>query len=515
MNQHETTPLHNDRAHNDRVHDDRVHDDQVLDDQDDATLRSHFKDAASFIDALSIPTMRRARPRRKRVIALTLVGIAAVGTTGGVQLAKSGQKKDSVLTKVLSEQALPKLILDSPDFEVSSFSEKTALDNQTQVEVLHVRNEKRNWFDIRAIPLTPDQAGPPVTVGTPIKIGAFDAFLDQQADNWTVQWKTHESDIFAFGTGQITPEIRAAVQTVEKLPNQPLTITKPPSAFVAHRIDEEQTNDYYLSYFGRSDGAHSNASVSLSANSPQPFFEDYYQSTNVVVRKGRKISVYKNRPSENWANIAWIDESGALVSLGATLKSDELLTLADTVRTATDLEWKKVLKKKQPQLGEPYLDVLESGTIGEGDSAIDWEFSAPPSKDNSCWKFQFSTNDQEKEACIAKADTDALQLVTATKVGTKPFIYGLTNDKTSNDSYVVRIINSDGESFVEDLTTDQPSVNKRSFAFPLPDDFSGPLTIELYPFDRQWYVETFGQHDTDAYLQDHVEPVFTKTINFE
>jgi hypothetical protein len=481
---------------------------------DDALLRSGFTRATIRIDTAQIPPMRRARSPRKRIIALSLVGIAAIGTTGGVQLAKSRKPKDSVLTKVLSEQPLPKLVIDSPEFMVTSFFDQGEASEPTPYEVLHVRDGKGNWFNIRANPVTVDQVSDP-SDGTPMKVGAYDAVLHQQPETWSVEWKTKETYIFVFGQGTLSPEVRSALASIEKLPAQPLSIKNPPPSFIAHRIEQDVAKNYGIAYFGLVGRSQGSESVTLTVSSSQPFFEDYGGPFSIVTRNGRTIHVPKTSGNPWGQSVFWIDDSGAVVSMSGSLKAQELLALVDVVRPATDLEWRRVLKKKQLGFGQPWIDVLETGTIGEGDSAAEWQFTAPISKSKTCQSFQFSTNDQEKESCIPIADTDALQMAVATHIGTTPFVYGLTNDKASNDSYVVRITDASGDAYVEDLTTDQASVNKRSFAFQLPDDFGGPLTLELFSFDRQWYVDTFGQHDTDTYLPDDAKSVLTKTLNFE
>lgn len=212
--------------------------------------------------------------------------------------------------------------------------------------------------------------------------------------------------------------------------------------------------------------------------------------------------------------VSWSVEGSIWANLDAATSPEKLLALADTVTEATTSEWAAALAKDvQPGPPDPTQATLVDGTLDDGTA---WALASDAKPSGAaCHTVVLNSGDIHVGSCISNDSKGPFRMAKATDAKGAPIVFGITSI-TSEDSNVIRILDATGAEVGQDTTTDQTALDGRAFAIPLDPTAKGPFTVELYDFDREWYVASSDSREGDLpYLKPGSPLLATATVSIE
>ncbi len=438
--------------------------------------------------------------------------LAGSATGGTIQYNASRKNKTvEVATTPDSPGTLPRYILDSPDYALGGYqpagSDVPSVSPATDRSSFYVRAPEDAFFIMRS---AAGEHGQQSTAGRTVSVGTGTGVLRQIRGQWSIDARLSRSAVTAYGYGTIAEATLDALSRL-RLDDEQLDLASFPSSYRV--IPVENVDRVFLTYMPAKSGPFP---LMLLVQETESYFDDLLRNARPVSRGERRYFVTELRgdgPEEIRTNVVWrLDESTA-IRISASGPSATVLDLADAVRLATPDEW-ELVEAAAPLIAEPRdttKDTLLSGTLDDG---TPWDLSSKSRPKNAtCHTVQLNSGSIDEGECVPDSATGPIRFASVATIAGQPIVFGITS-RTSEDSNVVRVLDASGNEVGQDTTTDQDALDGRAFAIPLDADATGPFTVEVYDFDRDWYVSTYDDRDADLpYIKPGSQPLASTVVD--
>jgi hypothetical protein len=405
-----------------------------------------------------------------------------------------------------------KLIAHDPEYKVSGFVSAPFGDKGQQRGGLHLRNGSI-WIDVRPEPAHLIGSGVNGMASKPVAIGdATGELIELKPANFTsVSWTVDGQPVAGYSTvlGSAEAEVLAALGQIRFLENKLVFEQDDSSTFSAAKL-EDDPNEYLVKLSGVENQTEF---ISYSVGMPPSYASDYLLNDEVIKRGSR--TYYLPKPQERLSQISFA-LGATRVYVSGRVSRDRLLVFADTIAEATQAEWETILAQNiqnEPTKETPTNNVLVDGRLDEDDpSSAKFEFMVPVVKDPEkadCVKVVFHLKDQKKASCIARNSAEQFRLLETATADGVTVVYGV-DAPDKRDSHVVRVTDAAGDVVAEDVTVDQQNFNGRAFGLALPSDSVAPFTVELFDFDREWFLS--GDQQPDSFIRPGSTALATVSI---
>ncbi len=460
----------------------------------------------------SVPTFRRTGAESSRarrgvrvgVVGLCTLMILGAGTRQTVQWAREQRDRDEVVA-VESNDGLPRLVLRSPLHNPIGFSSS---DTALPPRALLVRDA----ISIRMTRVDPGVFASLVAKQghEDVSLGTREGRLGRENNNWFVVWRIDDSEVIANGEGAFDRERAEALGAVALTADGRFRMGASRKGFEVRPLPKSYDASY-ATIVGEAN------IVSLSVSAPgNPWFNAVVANSSpvrVIERNGRRYEVRESTPGGDvsWVTAKW-SVPGADVSLALSGSVEELLRLAELVGEATPRQWTKTVASSSQERRE---NVLERGKIG--DDGLDGAYALVAellSDSSDCRTIALRWNVGEVSSCVSDDSREPLRLVKAARVKDQPVVFGITSAE-SPENQVVRVTDAEGDIVGEDVATDEGEIRGRSFAIPLDAAAVAPFTVELFDFDREWYLAEFENGNDQTYVKPGFSPTIRVQVNLE
>ena len=445
---------------------------------------------------------RRQTKRRIGVAAAVFV-VSAIAVSDILRHSPSSRTVKVVANR--PQQTLARLALHTPTYRLLNFGSYQSNEPNGRLSGVHVRNGV-DWFDVDVSRQADDASGPG---STELAIGVSSGRLYQEPTSWHITWDVGGKHLTAYGLGTVTPKTISTLALASVHPDG-IGFTSLPSGYIATDLPIG-VEGYGATY---STGRKNVADVSLEVQTHGPFAADYFAAEQV--QRGTRsysINTYKDHKdrglnSESFRTVSWLD-GPMLVQVSGWIPSAELLNLADTVAPASPQEWADMIEL-DGKLAAPSVFSLLDGSL----DATSWEFLSHVRTDGArCQPVEFVVGTTTStQSCAPDSSDGPVRLLQATRVEGSLVVYGLT-DADGSDSYVIRVIDeATNEEVAEDVTQDELQIAARAFVLPLDAGATGPFTVEVYEFERQWFIDNHDTRTDNSYLRPDSDPVESATV---
>jgi hypothetical protein len=471
----------------------------------------------------SMPAFAKSSKRgRSKLVAISLCALTVlgVGTRQGLQVAKDRKPKELIVASdtPATRSTEPRMVLRSDRYALANL-QRNLLD-PTFSEALQLTNKTTEIY-LNVVSAAEFNARSQDPRTKPIQIGSNTGRIDRNDKWWTIAWTADGVGIVASGSGTPDDTLVDSFGLVKVQSDKRFAPESLPKGFNVKRVTQRVGYTVYYNDPKR-EGYQNVAAVGVSlfeeGDASMPTLDGPKidgLSISKAEHNGRSYVVTSYRrpaPSkEQDVRVYWRDGS-YVVSFSAPGTFEEVLALADNVQPATASEWNAVIATSTDE--DTRSTVLKKGRV---DDEIGTRFAlrADGVDSSDCRTIALRWNDSELGACLKDDSKELVRMLKVTNVEDRPVVFGILSDE-SPENQVVRVTDAEGDVVGEEVAYDQRVINGRAFAFALDDRAVGPFTVEIFDFDRPWYIENYDNgKDDQSFVSDEAEPILQLPVGLE